>query len=112
MSQNLTFALEITVIGMSLVFAAIILLWGLMAALVRLTTDQPATEAAEADEAKAGHERALRAQAAAIAVATALARESQRESEVGTFSQRDGGAVSAWQTIKRANQLSRKGPRR
>ncbi len=38
MAQNLLLALQITAIGMGLVFGSIILFWLLMAALVRLTS--------------------------------------------------------------------------
>ena len=37
MAENLITALEITVAGMALVFGAIVLLWGVMALLVRVT---------------------------------------------------------------------------
>ncbi len=39
MLENLTTALEITVVGMALVFGAIVLLWLVMLALVRLTAE-------------------------------------------------------------------------
>ena len=39
MSENLLLALQITGIGMGLVFGAIVLLWGVIAALVRLTSE-------------------------------------------------------------------------
>ena len=40
MSDNLLIALQITLIGMSLVFGVIILLWIVMALLVRLTAQR------------------------------------------------------------------------
>ena len=39
MAENLITALEITVAGMALVFGAIVLLWGVMALLVRVTQE-------------------------------------------------------------------------
>jgi biotin carboxyl carrier protein len=69
MAENLSQALLITVVGMSLVFGAILLLWGTMAILVRLTSP-----AGQASEERLGNEdeMELKRQAAAAAVAVAL----------------------------------------
>lgn len=108
MSQDLSYALQITVIGMGLVFAAILVLWGLMALLVRLTPDgaapaeaEPATQATESDINDDQRRRA-----AAIAVSVALARQRQLPASS------DSPPTSAWQAVHRARQLHQKGTRR
>lgn len=107
MTTNMAYALQITLIGMSLVFGAIVLLWGLMAALVRLTTDttptEPTTTAATTD-AK------LKQRAAAVAVAIALA-EADHSTEVHAFPLPHTALVSAWQAVMRSNYLRERRPR-
>ena len=78
MIDNLTTALEITVVGMALVFGAIILLWLVMIALVRLTADHAIAEIESASETE------LKRRAALAAVAVALARE-QNETQPRPF---------------------------
>lgn len=94
MSPNLVLALELTVVGMGLVFGSILLFWGLMAGLVRLTAARQAPAAAgltgapDRDEALTAVEAAAVAQAvaeeearrtaAALAVAVLMAREGAR----------------------------------
>ena len=72
MSENMLIAFQITVIGMGLVFAAIMVLWGLMAVLVRIaperTKEDSTIKSPPADDQTEGKRRA-----AAIAVAVALA---------------------------------------
>ena len=52
MSENLLIALQITLIGMSLVFGVIIVLWLVMSLLVRIVVERekPIEEAAAASE--------------------------------------------------------------
>jgi Na+-transporting methylmalonyl-CoA/oxaloacetate decarboxylase gamma subunit len=106
MSENLTTALQMTAIGMGLVFAAIILLWGLMAVLVRLTEERPSSPQAEDTTPKA-EPADLRAQAAAIAVSMALNQDQVRASSIPSTS-----TVSAWQSVMRGRQLKQRGPTR
>ncbi len=108
MSTNLDYAVQITVIGMGLVFASIILLWALMALLVRITADraQPDHSASEQEAA----EQALKQQAAALAVAVAIRLHEAQAHSVNTFPVRETPQVSAWQAVTRARQL-RRGPR-
>lgn len=106
MNTNLGLALQITLVGMGLVFAAIVLLWGVMSLLVRLTTDaqQPdilPNESAESD---------LKRQAAAVAVSIALAQQSGK-SELHAFPLPPTALVSAWQAVMRSTQLQQRGPR-
>ena len=119
-------ALWITLIGMSLVFLAILLLWGLMALLVRLTAEkplaaekQPAAEILPAAELLAGQEsqpveaaapdvvvdklreRRRRAAAAGVAVAMAL-QQGGREPAAPLM------GLNAWQSVQRASQLGQR----
>ncbi len=71
-------ALIITAIGMGLVFVAILLLWGLMELIVRLTADKKPAEKSAAVEIPLNDEAPIspvdrRRQAAAAAVSAALA---------------------------------------
>lgn len=102
-------ALWITLIGMGLVFLSILMLWGLMALLVRLTAEKPPEIGAE--EPEAGTESVAipsgsllldqKRRAAAVAVAFALAREKSASSNG-----QPAVSVSPWQAVNRANQIS------
>lgn len=106
-------ALWITLIGMGLVFLAILLLWGLMALLVRLTAERPAPQiqAAEAplassagdEQAEAERLHALRRKAAVAAVSAALAVQKKP-----AHHHQPSGGLSAWQAVHRASQLSQR----
>jgi hypothetical protein len=121
MEPNLGLALQITLIGMALVFSAILALWGVMALLVRLTAGSepvagPSAEAATAPVAgdpamvPGGAKRARLARlAAAAAVGVALA---QRQAPVPRFEGPPTATVSAWQAAMRASQLKQRGPTR
>lgn len=107
MSPSLSTALLITMIGMGLVFLAILLLWGVMEVLVRLTAGRrgPASPpeagrlAAEAPAAEQ-HRRRQRAAAAAVAVALAL-----RQGTASITAPPKG--LSPWQAVQRARLLNR-----
>jgi Na+-transporting methylmalonyl-CoA/oxaloacetate decarboxylase gamma subunit len=108
MTENLVNSLIVTAVGMGITFAAIILLWWMMAALTAL----PAKE--EPDEfvplpAEAG-DSDLPAQAAAAAVAIALAE--QELSSAHPLPTPPTPLVSAWQLGTRSRQLYEKGKRR
>ncbi len=108
-------ALWITLIGMGLVFAAILLLWGLMALLVRVAAEPAGAEAQE-EEAPAGAssvgeaersaavpgEMARKRRAAAAAVAVTLALRRYRRTDGAA---QPAGSVSAWQAVHRAGQI-------
>ncbi len=103
-------ALQISMVGMGLVFGAIVLLWGLMALLVRLTAERPEPAPAGLDS-----QRELKQRAAAAAVAAALAIEVQRPTEVAPFLPRQfplppSATISPWQAVRRAHLLNRRGP--
>ena len=104
-------ALVITVIGVGLVFAVLFVLWGMMAALVRLTAPR-AQAAPPPASAPAGHEavdaiHAARRRAAIVGVAVALAIEAERAATAPLL-QPAQGAISPWQATIRGNALSRR----
>ena len=124
MPTDFLLALQISAVGMALVFAAIVLLWGLMALLVRLTPEPASYDFAAAtptDRRAALRERtqavlaadasprvALRPRAAAAAVAALLAdlRSAPAAPPPPT------ATVSPWQAAMRANRLRQRGPTR
>ena len=102
--NNLLLALEITVIGMGLVFAALILIWWMMALLTRFTADK---EAPAVETAPAAPENDEKAQAAALAVVIAMA--DHQLSQAHPLQDPPTAIVSAWQLGMRSRQLSQKG---
>jgi hypothetical protein len=100
-NPNLSAAFQISLAGLSLVLAALLLVWLLMAVLVRLTADRapansPLASAAEPARADLG-------QIAAAAVAVALAR---RAGGVQPADERPAAGVAApWPTLMRAQWL-------
>ncbi|HZY40817.1 MAG TPA: OadG family protein [Anaerolineae bacterium] len=109
MAENLSLSLQITLIGMGLVFGAIILLWIMMVVLVRLTPDRE--EAAEPEATAPIEPTANRAKqrAAIAAVAVALAHEATPK--IHEFPLPATPIVSAWQAVQRGRQLNQHGPR-
>ncbi|ABU57065.1 OadG family transporter subunit [Roseiflexus castenholzii] len=113
MPDNLRIALSLLVIGMSITFGALLLLWGLMALLTALTSrsvgETPA--AAEADERPSLPVQPdlskRRRRAAAAAVAIVLAREQAARSVVATTS-----TVSPWQAAGRMARVGQEGRER
>jgi sodium pump decarboxylase gamma subunit len=116
MSPELLISLQITVIGMGLVFAALIVLWWLMEVLVRLSRDRGAdeTQAAGMDapgfasEPASDPEVERRKRAALVAVALAI---SESEPPGAEFPIPPTASVSPWQAINRANMLNKRGLR-
>ena len=110
--DNLSLSLPITLIGMGLVFGAIILLWIMMAVLVRLTPDreeaaEPAAEDSPIEPAATNRDRQRRAAIAAVAVAVAH----EATPKIHEFPLPATPIVSAWQAVQRGRQLSQHGPR-
>jgi hypothetical protein len=106
MLQQLSLPLQITLVGMGLVFASILLLWGLMAALVRVLPEKEEPGAVTGRD-----ELELKQRAAAAAVSAALAREAAEESgtQVHEFPLPPTAQVSAWQTVMRTKMLNKRG---
>jgi Na+-transporting methylmalonyl-CoA/oxaloacetate decarboxylase gamma subunit len=108
----MTLALQITAIGMGLVFGAIIVLWLMMIILTALTADASsplsgtASDPAEADLVSSNN---IFAQAAAIGVAMAMAE--QRLSSARPLAEPPTAIISAWQLGMRTRQMSEKGGR-
>ena len=109
--NNMLIALQITALGMGLVFGAIVLLWGMMNLLTSLTADkEPVSGSIEASPESmpvATVDEDFRAQAAAVAVATALAE--QQVSTAHVFTEPPSVIVSAWQLGMRTRQMYQKG---
>ena len=105
-------SLEITALGMGLVFGAIILLWLMMIMLTALTAEKesPADELIPGStEPDADPQAGFKAQAAALAVALALAEQGQ--SSARPLSTPPTALVSAWQLGMRTSQRSQTGSR-
>jgi sodium pump decarboxylase gamma subunit len=112
MTTDFQQGLLIAAIGMGLVFAVIILLWWLMALLMRLTSREKSEEIVETNAAEdkpvvipamAPDERKFKAVAAAIAVAIALEKPKMQPGmdQVGDVK----GNLSPWLTVHRSRQL-------
>jgi Na+-transporting methylmalonyl-CoA/oxaloacetate decarboxylase gamma subunit len=104
MSENFLLSIQITLIGMALVFGAILLLWGLMSLMTRMLTET------EASSEVPDESRARKARAAAAAVAVALAEQAQ--TRIGHFPMPNTALVSAWQLGMRTRQMYQKGSRK
>jgi len=103
--SNMVIALEITALGMGLVFTAIILLWWMMALLTRAAAEEePGSDSAEAAPVM---QKNVKVQAAAAAVAMALA--DHQITHTHPLSTPPTAIVSAWQLGMRTRQLSEKG---
>jgi Na+-transporting methylmalonyl-CoA/oxaloacetate decarboxylase gamma subunit len=107
MGSNLVTSLQITAIGMGLVFAAILLLWGVMALLVRLTSKAHDKAADIPQEAEMARKR--RAAMAAVAYALALQAD---QNEPHEFPLPPTILVTAWQAVMRTKMLNKRGSAR
>ena len=105
MAEDLTNSLLITLVGMGLVFAAIVLFWLLMSALVRLGAGSSSQAVGEPE---AVGERELKQRAAAVAVAVALARHT--EAEVQPLRMPPPVVVTTWQAVNRSRLHGQRGP--
>lgn len=109
--NNMLIALQVTALGMGLVFGAIVLLWGMMNLLTSLTADkEPASGLIETHPEPmpiAIVDDDFRAQAAAVAVTIALAE--QQVSTAHVFTEPPSVIVSAWQLGMRTRQMYQKG---
>ena len=98
-------SLQITALGMGLVFGAILLLWLMMVVLTALTTDkEPASDSTELDSTPQAD---AKLQVALLAVAMAIAE--QETSSAHPLEQPPTAIVSAWQLGMRTRQMSEKG---
>ena len=107
MTPNLLLALQITAIGMGLVFAAIILLWLMIILLTKLTANRDFAS----DSAKAASAGELETLARAAAIGVAIAMAEQQISAAHPLAQPPTAIVSAWQLGMRTRQMTQKGIR-
>lgn len=109
--NDMIIALQITALGMGLVFGAIILLWWMMNLLTSITADKEPESASTQSSGGAAAAPAMdtdfKAQAAAVAVAMALAEE--QASRGHPLSEPPTTIVSAWQLGMRTRQMYQKG---
>jgi len=117
--NNLLLSLEITALGMGLVFGAIILLWGMMALLTAVTAEKesPAKEepalrhaqdnASDSPKVDSPPQADSKLQVALLAVAMALAEQGQTSAR--PLEHPPTALVSAWQLGMRTRQMSEKG---
>lgn len=105
--SNILIALEISLVGMGLVFAALILLWWMMALLTSITADKESVS--DPAELVTVMDNEDKARVAAIAVALALAQE--QATLARPLSDPPTAIVSAWQLGMRTRQLYQKGER-
>ena len=109
--SDFTLSLQITALGMGLVFGAILLLWLMMVLLTRFTAEKESSPddkpAADSLEPASVSETASKQQAAALAVAIALAEQGQ--SSAHPLIEPPTAIVSAWQLGMRTRQSSEKG---
>lgn len=105
-------SLLITAIGMGLVFISILLLWGMMELVVRMTAnkrsplEQPdkAKENTNLAQTADNSEQMNRAKAAAAAVSYALAIEKTARNQQTVQAPREN--ISTWQAVMRAGNLN------
>ena len=111
MNENLLLSLQITALGMGLVFGAIILLSVMMSLLTRLVVDkETSSDSAEivpVSPVSSTADDENKARAAAIAVAMALAEQRQAPPTIEPAT----ALVSAWQLGMRTLQMYEKGGR-
>jgi Na+-transporting methylmalonyl-CoA/oxaloacetate decarboxylase gamma subunit len=107
--QNpLLVALGITLVGMTLLFLALLLFYGLLSLLMSAIRDQPRkapARPATEQESSPGDEEGL-FQAAAIAVALARAEAEQSPGPGPAASPAAGGQVSSWWTLHHGRRMT------
>lgn len=96
-------ALLMTALGMGLVFIGIVLLWGFMALMVRIFPNKEEEVKEEKQAPTLNDDGEIKKQAAAAAVAVALALN--RGAYTIPF-EKSGAAISEWQSVTRSIQLN------
>ncbi|PKN91707.1 MAG: hypothetical protein CVU44_17485 [Chloroflexi bacterium HGW-Chloroflexi-6] len=105
--ELMTQTLWITLLGMGLTFAAIVLFWGMMSLITAIPVKEKAEEADIEQDTISPNDKGQKAQAAAVAVALALAEQEQQQ--VAYFPMPETAFVSAWQLGMRTRQMYQKG---
>jgi Na+-transporting methylmalonyl-CoA/oxaloacetate decarboxylase gamma subunit len=106
--ENISQAIFISILGMGLVFAIILLLWGLIALVSRLGARLSRSEQAPVD-LELEHKRLAAAVAVAAARAIALAAAQMHGEEIPSFPMPPTAVVSPWQAVNRSKILNRQG---
>ena len=108
---NFLLSLQITVLGMGIVFGVILLLWLMMVLLTSFTADKKThldkVSAPDSPETDSVSQAGFKTQAVAVAVAIALAEQGQ--STVHPLFEPPTAIVSAWQLGMRTSQRAQKG---
>jgi Na+-transporting methylmalonyl-CoA/oxaloacetate decarboxylase gamma subunit len=107
---DLTLGIQISAIGMGLVFGAILILWLMMILLTKRTADaSPGGTASDSAGPDRVAETERLAQAAALGVAMAIAE--QQVSSAHPLGEPPTAIISAWQLGMRTRQMTEKGGR-
>ncbi|MBI9043351.1 MAG: hypothetical protein JEZ06_02625 [Anaerolineaceae bacterium] len=105
---NLNQVLVISAIGMGLVFLSILLMWAMMELLVKIFADKPLQTTLKNEEESfetISSSPDIKKQAAAIAVAVALAQNRKiNQPKLSTQTPQTVQQVSAWQSVMRATE--------
>jgi Na+-transporting methylmalonyl-CoA/oxaloacetate decarboxylase gamma subunit len=111
MVPPLNSAIQITIIGMLIVFAVILVLWFVMGLIVRLTPDDGVSKE-EIIIVSSGKpsDAEMKKMAAIAAVTVALARQKDA-SQPHPFPLPPTSIVSAWQAVLRSRMLTKRGQR-
>jgi sodium pump decarboxylase gamma subunit len=103
--SELNLALQITLLGMGLVFGVIILLWGLITLIGKLTQKQTHQDVSSS---QAEAERQKKAAVAAITIALA----NELDTQPHVFPLPSTAIISAWQAVMRGKMLNKRGSTR
>ena len=102
--QNLQPALQISLVGMGLVFLGILVLWAMMALLVRIFADKKEITEENATRFVDSDELGKKRLAAAIAAAAAI---EMHNTSILSSSHKERESISAWQAAHRSQQLNK-----
>lgn len=100
---NVQTALQITLYGMGLVFIGILLLWGMMAAMVRIFSDRKKVDKKDALQTNAPDDLDNKRLAVAIATATAI---EMHNTTIQYSSHKERESISAWQAAHRSQSMN------
>jgi Na+-transporting methylmalonyl-CoA/oxaloacetate decarboxylase gamma subunit len=100
---NLQTALQITLYGMGLVFIGILLLWGMMALMVKVFADRKKSGGIEPLQTGVTDDIEEKRLAAAIAIATAI---EMHNTSIQYSSHKERESISAWQAAHRSQRMN------
>ncbi|GAB4482504.1 MAG: hypothetical protein Kow0088_25450 [Anaerolineales bacterium] len=105
--SNLNLVIQITILGMFLIFTAMVLLWTVLSLMVFVLAKINSSPSEKKESFEELDEEFLRQQAVAVAVSTAL--HQRISSTQGRFPLPPTAIVSAWQAVLRSNILNKRG---